>query len=42
MKERIERWYRLGLWTAEMVQVAAEKGILSTADAEEIMEECVE
>lgn len=37
MKERIERWYWLGLWTAEMVHTAVEKGVLTAAEAEEIM-----
>lgn len=39
MKERIARWYRLGLWTAEMVYNAVAKGILSAEDAADILGE---
>lgn len=38
MKEKIERWYRHGLWTAEMVMQAAVKGVITEADALEILE----
>lgn len=37
MKERIKRWYRLGLWTAEMVQDAVVKNVITEADALEII-----
>lgn len=37
MKERIEKWYKQGLWSAEMVQDAVEKGILSAEEAAEIL-----
>ena len=36
MKEKIARWYRQGLWTADMVRSAALKGIISEADYAEI------
>lgn len=32
MKEKIARWYRQGLWTAEMLRSAVEKGVLTEAD----------
>lgn len=37
MYEKIKRWYTLGLWTAEMVQNAVEKGIITEEQAAEIM-----
>lgn len=37
MKERIARWYTLGLWTAEMVNYAAAKEILTQEEAEQIL-----
>lgn len=37
MKERIAKWYKQGLWTAEMVQDAVKKGILTEEDAAEIL-----
>ena len=36
MKEMIKRWYRLGLWTASMVENAVGR-ILTREEAEEIM-----
>ena len=36
MRERIEKWYKLGLWTQDMVRNAVKKGILSAQDYEEI------
>ena len=36
MFEKIKKWYRLGLWTAEMVQNAVAKGILTADEAAEI------
>ena len=36
MKEKIARWYRQGLWTAEMVQSAVKKGVITEADYAEI------
>lgn len=41
MLEKIERWYKQGLWTAAMVQAAAGKGIISQAQADEIVGEGV-
>lgn len=38
MKEKIARWYRQGLWSAEMVQKAVYKNIITQADYEEIVE----
>ena len=32
MKENIEKWYKQGLWTAEMVQNAVRKGVISAED----------
>ena len=37
MKEKIAKWYKQGLWTADMVQNAVEKGILTEAEAAEIL-----
>ena len=37
MKDRIKRWYKLGLWSAEMVQDAVSKGVLTEDDAAEIL-----
>lgn len=37
MKEKIAKWYKQGLWTAEMVQDAVNKGILKAEAAAEIM-----
>ena len=36
MKEKIERWYKQGLWTIEMVRKAVEKGVISEDEYEEI------
>ena len=36
MREKIERWYAQGLWTAGMVRSAVKKGILSAQGYEEI------
>lgn len=41
MKEKIARWYRQGLWTAEMVQKAVYKGLITQEDCEEIVGEAV-
>lgn len=32
MKERIEKWYKQGLWTEEMVRNAWVKGVLSETE----------
>lgn len=37
MKEKIAKWYRMGLWTEGMVITAAEKGVLSQEEAQEIL-----
>lgn len=39
MKEKIERWYNLGLWTEEMVMNAVDKGIITQKQAAEILGE---
>ena len=37
MKDKIAKWYAQGLWTAEMVQNAVIKGIISQDDYNEIV-----
>ena len=37
MKDKITKWYAQGLWTAEMVQNAVIKGIISQDDYKEIV-----
>lgn len=37
MKEKIARWYRLGLWTAKMIQDAVIEGQLTEDEAAEIL-----
>lgn len=37
MKEKIAKWYKQGLWTADMVQNAVDKGVLTEAEAAEIL-----
>lgn len=39
MKEKIAKWYKQCLWTAEMVQDAVERGILKEDEAAEIVSE---
>lgn len=36
MRERIEKWYKLGLWTQEMVRNAVTKAVLTAAEYTEI------
>lgn len=36
MFEKIAKWYRQGLWSAAMVNAAAQKGVITRAQAEEI------
>lgn len=36
MKERIRKWYHMGLWSKEMVANAVWKNIISAEDYEEI------
>jgi hypothetical protein len=38
MYEKIKKWYKQGLWTAEMVQNAVGKGVITQEQANEIME----
>lgn len=37
MKAKIALWYVQGLWTAEMVQNAVEKSLLTQEEADEIL-----
>ena len=37
MKEKIAKWYRQGLWTAQMVKNAVTKGKLTEEEAAEIL-----
>lgn len=37
MKERILKWYKLGLWTKAMVQNAVDKGVITAEDMAEII-----
>lgn len=39
MCERIRKWYQQKLWTAQMVAMAAEKGVLSPQEAEAIIKQ---
>lgn len=39
MFEKIKKWYNQGLWTEQMVQNAVDKGVLTQAEAYEIVEE---
>lgn len=39
MKEKIAKWYKQGLWTADMVQNAVAKGIITEDDLAEIVGE---
>lgn len=36
MKERIEKWYKMGLWTRRMVANAVRKGVLTAQQYKEI------
>lgn len=37
MKEKIAKWYKLGLWSEEMVMTAAQKGVITEDEANEIL-----
>lgn len=37
MFERIKKWYEQGLWTEQMVRNAVMKGVLTEAQAEEVL-----
>ena len=39
MKEKIKKWYKQGLWTAEMVRNAVVKGKLTEDEYREIVGE---
>lgn len=39
MYDKILYWYRCHLWTADMVRNAAAKGVLTAAQAEDILRE---
>ena len=39
MKEKIEKWYKQGLWTADMVKNAVDKGVITPEEYEEIVGE---
>lgn len=37
MKDKIKKWYDMGLWTDAMVWTAVTKGVITKEDAEEII-----
>ena len=37
MYEKIKKWYKQGLWTAEMVMNAVAKGLITEEQAKEIL-----
>jgi len=37
MYEKIKKWFYMGLWSAEQVQKAAEKGVITGEQAKEIL-----
>lgn len=37
MKEKITKWFQMGLWTEEMVQNAQKKGIITESELIEIL-----
>ena len=37
MRDKIAKWYAQGLWTEDMVRTAADKGVITEAEAEEIL-----
>ena len=37
MFEKIKKWYKQGLWTRAMVQMAVNKGIITENELEEIL-----
>ena len=39
MKEKIIKWYKMGLWTPEMIQNAVLKNILTQEEADAIIKE---
>ena len=36
MRERIEKWYKLGLWTKDIVRSAVTKAVLTEVEYQEI------
>ena len=36
MKEKIKKWYNMGLWSEAMVRNAVKKGVITPEDFEEI------
>ena len=38
MKEKIAKWYKQGLWSEEMVMNAVKKGVVTEAEANEILD----
>ena len=39
MYDKIKKWYIQGLWTEEMVKKAADKGVITQAEANDILGE---
>ena len=39
MPEKIQRWYKMKLWTQKQVMQAAEKGVITRQQAEGIIHE---
>lgn len=37
MYEKIKKWYTQGLWSAEKVEQAVEKGVITQAECNEIL-----
>lgn len=37
MYEKIKKWYKQGLWSAEMVQNAVGKGVITQAQADFVL-----
>jgi hypothetical protein len=37
MKEKIMKWYKMGLWTEKMIQDAVNKNILTSDEAEKLL-----
>lgn len=42
MKDKIMKWYKLGLWSADMVSNAVAKGVITADDYKEITGETME
>ena len=37
MYEKIKKWYAQGLWSAEMVEQAVEKGVITQTESDDIL-----